>query len=61
MLEAERWNGYFYNIGHELLQMKEMLEICEDATIKVRRLVRNFEDMIEFTENDVWDSNRNLR
>lgn len=35
--------------------MKQMLTMCEDATIKVRRLVHNFKERMERTEEDVWD------
>ena len=41
---TERWRGYMFNMGYELNQFKKMLTMCEDATIKVRRLVHNFEE-----------------
>lgn len=50
-----------FNLGYELNQMKKMLVKAEDATIKVRRLVRNFKDKMEEVESQVWDSNHNLK
>ena len=41
--------------------MKQMLTMCEDATIKVRRLVHNFKERMERTEEDVWDESHQLR
>lgn len=38
-----------------------MLTKCEDATIKVRRLVHNFEERMKDTQEQVWDENYNLR
>ena len=52
---TERWRGYMFNLGYELNQMKTMLTMCEDATIKVRRLVHNFKERMEETEAQVWD------
>ena len=58
---TERWRGYMFNLGYELSQMKTMLTKCEDATIKVRRLVHNFKERMEETEEQVWDENHKLR
>lgn len=41
--------------------MKQMLTMCEDATIKVRRLLHNFRERMERTEADVWDENHMLK
>lgn len=41
--------------------MRQMLTMCEDATIKVRRLVHNFKERMENAEKDVWDENHQLR
>ena len=41
--------------------MERMLQICEDATIKVRRLLYNFEEKIKETERQVWDEHKRLR
>ena len=49
ILESEKWRGYMFNLGYELNQMKKMKVMCEDATIKVRRLLKNFRDRIERT------------
>lgn len=38
-----------------------MLTKCEDATIKVRRLLHNFEERMKDTQEQVWDENYNLR
>lgn len=38
-----------------------MKTLCEDATIKVRRLVHNFEEKMADVESQVWDSNHVLR
>lgn len=59
--QSERWRNYTFSIGWELKSMKDMLVKCEDATIKVRRLVHNFEERMERTRNDVWDENYNLK
>ena len=59
--QSERWRNYTFSIGWELKSMKEMLVKCDDATIKVRRLVHNFEQRMERTRNDVWDENYNLK
>lgn len=44
VLMTEKWRGYMLNMGYELKQFKELETKCEDATIKVRRLVHNFEE-----------------
>ena len=54
---TERWKGYMLNLGYEIHQLKQMLTMCEDAAIKVRRLVHNFKERMEQTEADVWDEN----
>ena len=41
--------------------MKKMLTMCEDATIKVRRLVHNFEERISDTQAQVWDEHMQMR
>ncbi len=58
---VERWRGYMFNLGYELSQMKQMLVKCEDATIKVKRLLRNFEDKIRTTQKQVWNKKHQLR
>lgn len=57
MKNAEMWRDYMFSVGYELNQMQEMLTIADDNTIKVRRLIRNFEDRMKDTEEQVWDSN----
>ena len=61
ILLTERWKGYMFNLGYELAQMKKMLTVCDDATIKVRRLVHNFKERMEETEAQVWDSNHQIK
>lgn len=61
VLQSERWRGFMLNLGYELNQLKKMETICEDATIKVRRLVHNFQEMIDCVEDEVWDENRQMR
>ena len=61
VLLTERWKGRMLSMGYELNQMKQMLTMCEDATIKVRRLVHNFKERMERTEEDVWDESHQLR
>lgn len=61
VLSTERWRNYMQNMGYELNQMKQMFTMCEDATIKVRRLVHNFKERMQRTERDVWDGNHQLR
>ena len=41
---TEKWRDYMFATGYELNQYQQMVTICEDNTIKVRRLVRNFKD-----------------
>ena len=50
-----------FNLGYELNQLKTMKTMCEDATIKVRRLVHNFKEKMEDVESQVWDENHELR
>ena len=50
VIETEKWRNIVFNLGYELNQLKKMLVMCEDATIKVRRLLYNFEEMIKTTE-----------
>ena len=50
ILSTERWQGFMLNMGYELNQMRKMLTMCEDATIKVRRLVHNFEEKMQLVE-----------
>ena len=59
--DTRRWRGFMYNLAYELNQLREMHTICEDATIKVRRLVHNFRRRMENVEDDVWDENHVLR
>lgn len=59
--ESERWSRYMSNIGWELDQLQQMHVICEDQTIKVRRLVHNFEEQMQEVEEQVWDDNHVLR
>ena len=61
ILESEKWRGYMFNLGYELNQLKKMKVMCEDATIKVRRLLKNFRERIERTQNSVWDGNHQLK
>lgn len=61
VLMSEKWRNICYALGYEVNQLKKMLVSCEDATIKVRRLVRNFEDRMKQTEADIWDENHNLK
>ena len=61
VLQSERWRNYSFNIGYELSQFKKMLTMCDDATIKVRRLLHNFEERMEDTQEQVWDENYQLK
>ena len=61
VVQSERWRNYSFNIGFELGQYKKMLTMCEDATIKVKRLLHNFEERMKDTQEQVWDENYNLR
>lgn len=61
MVMSERWKDYMLSMGYELHQLNQMLTMCEDATIKVRRLVHNFKERMERTEEDVWDESHQLR
>ena len=61
VLQSERWRGFMLNLGYELHQLKQMETICEDQTIKVRRLVHNFEEKMERVEGEVWDEDHELR
>ena len=48
-------------MGYELSQFKKMLTMCDDATIKVKRLLHNFEERMKDTQEQVWDENFNLK
>ena len=61
VVQSERWRNYSFNIGYELSQFKKMLTMCDDATIKVRRLVHNFEERMKDTQEQVWDEHYQLR
>ena len=61
VLQTERWQGYMYAVGYELHQMNGMLVECEDATIKVRRLVHNFEERMAEVEAQIWDKNHRVK
>ena len=61
VLQSERWRGYMFAVGYELDQMKKMRVICDDATIKVRRLLHNMEEKMKETEELVWDENHHLK
>jgi hypothetical protein len=61
VLQSERWRGFMLGVGYELNQLKKMETICEDATIKVRRLVHNFAERMENVEADVWNDSHALR
>lgn len=61
VVQSERWRNYSFNIGYELSQFKKMVTMCEDATIKVRRLLHNFEERMKDTQVRVWDENYQLR
>ena len=58
---SERCRNQMFSIGYELSELKKMLTSCEDATIKVRRLVHNFEKRMEDVESQIWDSSHNLK
>ena len=49
IVQSERWRNYSFNIGYELSQFKKMLTMCDDATIKVKRLLHNFEERMKDT------------
>ena len=61
IVQSERWRNYSFNMGYELSQFKKMLTMCEDATIKVRRLLHNFEERMKDTQDEVWDENFNIK
>lgn len=61
VLQSERWRNYILNLSWEWEQMKKMLTMCEDATIKVRRLCHNFEERMKDTQEQIWDENYNLK
>ena len=50
VIQSERWRNYLFNIGFELGQFKKMLTMCDDATIKVKRLLHNFEERMKDTQ-----------
>ena len=58
---TERWRNFMYNLGYEFQQMSEMKTICDDNTIKVKRLVHNFKEKMERVENEVWDENHQMK
>ena len=49
IIQSERWRNYSFNMGYELYQFKKILTMCGDATIKVKRLLHNFEEKIKDT------------
>ena len=59
--QSERWRNFSFAVGFELNQLKKMLPMCEDATIKVRRLVHNFEERMKDTQDDVWDKHCQMK
>ena len=61
IVHSERCRNRMFSIGYELSELKKMLTVCEDATIKVRRLVHNFEERMEDVESQIWDSSHNLK
>ena len=61
ILHSEECRNQMFAIGYELTELKKMQTVCEDATIKVRRLVHNFEERMQTVEADVWDDNHALR
>ena len=61
IVQSERWRNYSFNMGYELSQFKKMLTMCDDATIKVKRLLHNFEERMKDTQEQVWDENFNLK
>jgi hypothetical protein len=61
VVQSERWRNYSFNMGYELSQFKKMVTMCEDATIKVRRLLHNFEERMKDIQEQVWDKDYNLR
>ena len=61
IMVTEKWRNIVLNLGYELQQLQTMLTMCEDQTIKVRRLVHNFEERMSETESQVWDEHHNIR
>jgi hypothetical protein len=61
VLQSERWRGFMFNLGYELNQLKKMKVVCDDATVKVRRLVHNFEEKMRVIESEIWDENHQLK
>lgn len=58
---SEMWSRYMYNLGWELDQLRRMHVLAEDQTIKVRRLVHNFQERMEEVEAEFWDDHHCLR
>ena len=59
--QTERWRNFILNMGYELVYFGTIRKICDDATIRVKRLVHNFEERIHDVEEQVWDENHKLR
>lgn len=59
--QSERWRNFMLNLGREIVQLRKMRTVCGDQTIKVRRLLHNFEERMQLTEEQVWDENHALR
>lgn len=58
---AEMWRDRIFNLGFELTYLRDVQTMCSDATIQVRRLVRNFEQRMADVEEQIWDERHNVK
>lgn len=59
--ETEKWRDLIYQMRYEVGQLAKMQVECDDATIKVRRLLKNFREKMEDVEKQVWTDKHKLR
>ena len=61
VLETEKWRDFILYLDYEISTIHEMRLKCSDQTIRVKRLLHNFEERIADIEEQVWDDKHQLK
>lgn len=61
VLETEKWRDFIQCLDHEIDLLKQMSVRCSDQTIRVKRLLHNFEEKMQDVENQIWTDKHQLK
>ena len=59
--QTEKWRDLIFQTRYELGYLYNISVMCSDATVKVRRLLKNFREKMEDVEKQVWTDKHKLR